>query len=37
MMHLVMIAAGAFFAYWLAKDAGFGLHLARRSVSARID
>jgi hypothetical protein len=36
-VHLAMIAAGAFFAYWLAVDAGFRLWPAHRSVSAKID
>lgn len=35
-VHLAMIATGAFFAYWLAKDSGFGVRLARHDVSARI-
>ena len=36
-VHLAMIAAGAFFAYWLAKDAGFRGRSTRHGVSARID
>ena len=36
-VHLAMIAAGAFFAYWLAKDAGYRARATRHGVSARID
>jgi hypothetical protein len=36
-VHLAMIAAGAFFAYWLAKDAGFRVRSTRHGVAAKID
>jgi hypothetical protein len=36
-LALVMIAAGAFFAFWLGKDAGFGLWSSRPEPARRSD